>query len=415
VDVPRPDAANAAADAPPVQSPELARALNLLDQKFAERKITAEELAKARRMLFTSFDGSGAPGQLPLDHRGRIDVDALVTMVHADARPGDRAMTRGEVVFDRMTNELERRMRVTARDMANPETRFIDGAPGYKEIPAKDVQKIVTNALKDVPLGELPGGAAVAELVKRLPNAGHLDAVNLSFNELQSRIGDANRDWLKAQIEPLIEGHEVEAGIGAFVAITGLRAASPEVAGLMDGLKPRASIWHETYDNGRVDARARLAYRDRHVLPDLDLEATARRELTPNTTVRASLGATASLEARDHLTGTASVGATYRNGNLAVDGSGTYYSNTNRFGVNVTANHYDPDTKTSIGASVNGVFGEGVARGDANGRVNLELDVAKDIKIGDAKGELGLFGGVSADSDGKNSDARAGVMFRLRW
>jgi hypothetical protein len=414
VDVPPPGAGRVDASAPPIANPELVRALNTLDQKFAEQKINAEELAKARRMLFTSFDG-GPAAELPRDHRGRIDVDALVTMVAVNAPDADRERTRGEIVMDRMTNEIERRMRLTARDMANPETRFLDGVPGYKEIPADDVQKIVTDALKDVPLAELPGGPALAELVKRLPNAGHLDALNMSFNELQARVGDANRDWLKAQIEPLIEGHEVEAGIGAFVAITGLRAASPAAAGLMDGLKPRATIWHDTFDEGRIDARVRAAYRDRNVLPDLDLEATARRELNPNTTLRASIGATASIEARDHLTGTATVGANYRNGNLSVDGSGTYYSNTERFGLNVSANHYDPDTKTSIGASLNGVFGEGVAQGDANGRVALEVDLAKDIKIGEAKGDLGLFGGVSADSDGRNAEARAGVMFRLRW
>lgn len=389
-----------------------ARALNELYRRRDSGAIDAATFYRARAVLDASFVGRSDTA-LPRDHRGRIDVDALITIGQVGAV--DAAdMTRGELRFRQLGQELEQRMRVTARDMASRDFQPLEGAPGYKSLSEREVRSLLTDALQDIPLEELPGGAQLASLAQRLPNAGHLDAGKMTARELMSAVGDENRDWLKGKIEPLIEGRELEVGLVAFGAVTGLRYASEDAAQLMDKLSIRSTIYSKHSDDQRSNVRARLAYRDAHVFPDLDIDAQTTRTVA-DTTLRASIRGTFAPEADQLLTGTATIGAHREIGDYWVDGSGSYYSGTDRWRANVTVGRYDPATTWNFTSGITGVFGDGVAQGDANGRVLWETDLTRDVRFGNAVGDFGVYTGVGVDTDGKNQDVHAGLVFRLRF
>lgn len=327
-----------------------------------------------------------------------------------------RAPTRGEQVFAQLARDLDLAMQVTARDMADPATRFIEGAPGYKEIPANELRRLVVRALEQVPLGELAGGTVLAEWIQSLPNMGHLDVAKMSWDELSRAAPRAQREAIKERFLPLIEGHEVEAAALAFAVVTGVRAASPEAAALMDRLRPRIDIWRTRSDDGDLSARARLAWRDARVLPDLDLEGGARRTVG-EVTYRATITGTVAPERDPILTGTATVGATWARGGVVADSSASYVSGpTSHTRADLLVGYQSPDSPWIVSAHLSGLFGEGQAIGGASGRVGLDIDASREVRLeGGARGSFGLYGGVGADSDGRNSDLRAGMVFRLRW
>lgn len=388
-------------------------AMAQLESRHREGRLSAEELAGARRVLYAALIEHRIGATVPRDVRGRIDLDALVL---SSSGVTYASTTRGGQVVERLLAEIERRMRVTARDMAYPENvRFIEGAPGYKELPEAELRRMVGDALQDIPIGELPGGDRAAELIRRLPYAGGIRAEELSYRELERALGDAGKQWLETNLRPLIEGHELEVGVVAFAAVTGLRAASPEAAGLMDRLRPRVTIYRDTFADDRIETRARLAYRDRHVFPDLDLTANANLMVGPRTTVRAGLGGTVSFEADERFTATATVGAHHTAGNLWLDAQSTYYTENNHVRASLSAGHYDPDLRLSTSTNLSGIFGPHAAASGANGRVAWEVDVAKELKLHGAEGTFGAFVGVGADTNGENRDTRAGLVLRLRF
>lgn len=390
---------------------EYQRALRNLEQWRDNRRIDNMQFERTRNVLQQAFDlNDGA--NLPRDHRGRIDLDVLVTQGMVDTN--GREMTRGEIVMERLSQQLEYRMRVTARDLFDPNLERIEGAPGYKVLPEKVVKDLVLDALQDIPLNELNGGRHLANLVRQLPNAGNIDAENMSFRELSRAVGDANEDWLKEKFEPLIEGRELELGIVAFAAVTGIRAASPEAAEIMDGLSPRATIYRYRSDDGLSDARVRLAYRDQHVFPDLDINGQGRWPVSDTTTLRAGLTGTLSAEADDPFTATATVGSHWRSGRTWVDTSAVYRTDNERWLANISVGHYDPSTTWNLSSGLTATFGDGVAE-DADGRYQWTFDATRDVEIGRAVGDIGIYAGFGVDSDGDNSDAQIGIVGRLRF
>jgi hypothetical protein len=377
-------------------------ALSRLDRMREQNRVSLEEYVRVRARLFES---SVLGSELPRDHLGRVDLELLIANVDPTGK------TRGQVVMERLLNRVEQQMRVTARDMANPETRFLEDAPGYKEISGAELRRLVTEALKDMPLDELPLGDDLARFLRSLPPGAGVQAT-MSFHEIEDRLEDATKVWLERTIGPLIEGREVEVGIVAFAAITGVRYASPELAGLMDGISPRITIFRATSEDDRLGVRARLAYRDAEVLPQLDLTATA------NTTVSlvdlyAEVSATGSIESRDHVQGRVTLGGRSRGENLWFDTSISQYLHEDRQRLNLTVGGNQGDL--GYATSLTAIRGKGVARGNADGRVQLEVDVSKPVKVNGMTGSVGLYAGASADTDGNEEEVSAGVMLHLRW
>lgn len=388
------------------------REMQRLELMQARGEITADQMAAAREVLYRAHV-LGMTETAPKDEQGRITLEAVL---RGDPAVVDAEQTRGQIVMDQLTRDLERRMRITARDMARGDFTPIDGLPGYKEIPARDVQRLLKDAFERIPIGELPFGPQLTELLGNLPGLDDVNVGAMSYEELRDELRDDAKDYLDARFGNFVDEHKVEVGVVAFAAVTGLRAASPEAAALIDDLGLRIDVWKERSDSGNLTTRGRLVYRDAHILPDLDVEAGAHHRVGDHTTLRATLRGTASLEGDEHFTGTGTVGAHYAEGDLWLDAQGSYTYPQERWRASVTGGYTNPETDFRASGSLSTTFGDGVALGDANGRGTLQLDLGQDLDFGDGvKGYWGLYGGVTADTDMQNRDVGVGVVFRLTW
>lgn len=400
-------------DNPETQQSPLAFAdmMRRLQQMHAEGDITADQMARARTVLHR-FHVEQLPGyQPPRDERGRVTLESVL---RSDPTTRETAETRGERIMSQLARDIELRMQITARDMATGNYTPIDGLPGYKEPNLDDVQRLVGRALRNMPVGELPGGDQLIPFLQGLPGLAGRDVSAMSFEELKDEVGDELKDRLEARFKPIIEEHKIEAAVLAFSAVTGLRAASPEAAELIDDLGLRVNVWKERSDDGRLYTRGRLVWRDANVLPDLDIEGRATHPVGEHTTLRADLRGTLSIEG-EPFTATASVGAHYSPGDFWLDTAATYNTETERWRATLSGGAHDPDADFRATSTLGATFGDGVAQGDSSGRVDFTLDLARDFDWGGATGSFGLYTGVSADTDFENEDVNAGVMFRLRW
>ncbi len=369
----------------------------------AMHKLSAAEIELARKELWSAYIDAGGIETTPISVATLSADDTL------------HVKTPGELRFEKLANDIEARMRITAWDMAHPESvEFIEGAPGYKKLPEKVVRGMVTDALKDVPLGELPGGSSLAGIVKSLPNAGHIDAAHMSYNQVIDALGDAQKEWFEAKFGPFLEEHKIEAAVVAAGVVTAARYASPEVAGVLDRVTPRIRVWRDATDDGRLRGEASLKYRDRHVLPDLDLSGHARTDAGP-VRLRAGVGGTLSVEGDEHATGRLTLGARVGDRENWADLSG-HVDHRGRTGARLSLGLDRPEHDLSIRSHLTGRFGEGTAIDrDAAGRVTWTLDAGKDLKLKNADGRVGLFAGYGVDTSGRNEDFRVGVAFTLRW
>jgi hypothetical protein len=191
-----------------------------------------------------------------------------------------------------------------------------------------------------------------------------------------------------------------------------LRAGSDDAAGFMDRISPRITIWNAHTDDRSSEARARLAWRNREVLPNIDV--TARTTQSYGAFVlRGEVGARLSLD-HQTLTGTATAGASWAEGQRWVDASATYQEDDTRR-YNLAAGWTSEDQRTFLSTNVGGVFGRDLTASGASGRVAWEVDLDHRLWLRDANGSIGAYAGVIMDSNGSNRDFRAGLVFRLTW
>ncbi len=373
----------------------LARAAADIESRRAT--MTATELAESRRELYSAY------------------VDSITTPAPVTASTTTDTLTRGERRVERLMREVERRMEVTAYDMAHPGSYTpLEGRPGYKEISGEVLGELFGDAIQDIPIGELPGGARLAQLVRSLPNAGHLDAENMTFNELKDAVGDANKEALRQYFQPFLDKHKVKLAIGGFASITAVRAASPEAARVLDRITPRIEIYDRSWADGTRHLDASLRYRDARVLPDIDVTASATRRVGP-VDLRATATGTVAFTGEQPVTGTLGAGARMTGDSGWVDLEGTI-DHTRRSTVRLSGVLDVPDSQLVGRGSITGTFGEGVARGNAGGRVELETSLDKRLNLGrGVEGSVGVYGAVGVDTDGRNEDVRGGLMLRLRW
>jgi hypothetical protein len=369
---------------------QLRDALSRLDELRDGGGITLVDYQRVRNEL---VEAKALGRTLPLDHRGRVDIEMMIAGVDPKGK------TRGEAVLLRMLNRIEQRMQLTARDFANPDTRYLVQAPGYKEIDFDQIRDLVKDALFDMPLDALPLGDELASVIARLPSGNGVQA-SMSINQISEELHELPDAVYQRTIAPLIAGHEVEAAILALTAVTGLRAASPQAAAWMDRAHPRVTIFHK--EDGSLGGKLRLAWRDKHVLPDLDLVGTA------STTVGLAelygeLGATiAPLEDR-RARGTVTIGARSHGENFWVDTAVTKFDDERR-----------PRGRLMVGGSSNGVaYATGLT--SANGVVQLEIDIAKPIRTQAGSGSIGFYAAVSRDGTTGIEDRSAGFVLNFRW
>lgn len=383
-----------------------------LERMHAEGEISADQMAAARAQLYRAFV-LGVTEGVPKDEQGRVTLESVL---RGDPASPEAGRSRGQIVRDQLTRDLERRMRITARDMATGDYAPIDGLPGYKQVPEDQVRRLLKDAFERMPIGELPFGPQLARTLEALPGLDDVDVARMSYDELRDELRDDARDYLDARFGDFVDEHKIELGVVAFAAVTGLRAASPEAAALIDDLGLRVDAWRERSDDGRLETRGRLVWRDQHVLPDLDVEGQAHTRVGDYTTLRAGLRGTLSLEAEDPFTGTATVGAHYGRDHLWLDAQGTYTYPEDSWRASVTGGYTNPETSFRASASATALFGDGVAVGDANGRGRLQLELGQDLDLGgDAQGYWGFYGGVSADTDGSHEDVGLGLVFRVQF
>ncbi len=387
------------------------RAMDELEDRRSDGKVSVDDVAKARAVLYRAYV-LGETASAPKDERGKITIDSVLNDLR---KPANGTVTsKGDQIMDQLSAQLERRMRISARDMAKGNFKPIEGMPGYKQIPDKDVQSLLKDAFKRIPIGELPFGAELTNALSLLPGTNDFDVAAHSYNELQKELKGDARQVLKDHFGDFVDDHKIELGITAFAAITGLRASSPEAAKLMDQLKVKIRVWKSASEDGTLRSSGRLVYRDAHVFPDLDFSAQATKSVGNHTTLRASIDGTASAEADDYLTGTATVGAHYANGDFWADASGRYDSD-DKWRTSLKSGYANPTTSFRWTAALDTTFGDNVARGDASGRGTASVDFGQDLKFDGATGYWGAYVGASADTDLRNHGAEAGVVFRLTW
>jgi hypothetical protein len=334
------------------------------------------------------------------------------------ARPDPNgAETQGDRVINELAREIERRMMVTPRDLADPNTIYVDGHPGYKQLPPAQLQAMLVDAIERIPIGELPAGTQLARIVRGIPGAASLDVEHMSFKQVESALSASGRSTLTQTFSRFLSDHRVEAAVIGFGTITATRMASRDAAGFIDGALPSLPVWHGRTRDGRLGASVDLRYRDRRLFPDVDLRASAHQPLGSGFDVRGAVSATIPLD-RDALLGSRTATPAPGAGTpLARSGDPTIWTAgdaTARLHVDALAglSYTSPDTHAD--AVLRASFGPGIARGTAPGRLMLTLDADRRIRMFE-DGHLGLFFGAGVDVDGRHPEIAGGAVLRFRF
>lgn len=186
--------------------------------------------------------------------------------------------TRGQAVLDRLAVDLERKMRVSARDLARGVPLDPDH-PSYRALTQGELGSLIGRALEEMPLGELPGGHALAALVERLPGASELDVVDMSYKELSRALPKASKERLYELYGDTLRKNRVAIAILFEASVIGARAASPEVARILDRVYPKQRLWGLKSEGGALSVELNARFRDARVLPDAELRGEARRDV----------------------------------------------------------------------------------------------------------------------------------------
>jgi hypothetical protein len=175
-------------------------------------------------------------------------------------------------------------------------------------------------------------------------------------------------------------------------------------------------VWNASSDNGLVKANAKLKYRGDDILPNLDLAASAKKDLGP-ITLRTGINSRFSIDNAEHLGSHAHVGARIGDSEKWADAS-AWVKDDSRYGA-----RFELGTKTEInGYHLNGNtrldLGPGSAVDpNADGRFSVNVTAAKTFydSDNDVRGSFGLYGSHGMDTNGGAKDTSVGVMFRWSW
>lgn len=385
--------------------------LERLERLRVDQRISTAELDRARRILrLIHFQPEIAPA-VPRRPSGRIDLLALARGDPADSTEGHR-------VLSELTREIERRMRLTPRALASGDYVPLEGLPGYQELPQEVIEDLVIDALERVPLGELPLGAELESLIRRLPNTQSLDLEAMALRDVFREVGDAQTDWLRARTKPLLDAHGVELGIGAFAAVTALRASSEEAAELIDLISPRISIYRAEGELGAAQGRFRIRgqWRDRDVLPHIDIEGDAIAPLGERWHVDTRLRGTVAVEQDEIWTLTASVGATYRADTTSAEARLTHAFGGTRDGeLRVAARGWLEGERPGQTLGLSAFYVAEAPRDRADGpRWGVDVDVAYPFRCLGQDFEAGVYVGAREDDEDGVAPA-AGLTLGLRF
>ncbi|MEE2902192.1 MAG: hypothetical protein VYC39_07660 [Myxococcota bacterium] len=317
-------------------------------------------------------------------------------------------------VIERFHNDLIEKSTITASDYANPDSfETLDGMPGYKKIDKSVLRGMLLDTLRDLPLSELPGGDAVADIVKLLPSFQNRDVSSMSANEIEDALQDDAKAWFDSRFGEFIEENETVLTAGTFAALTSARYASSDARELINNYTPSIAVADYSSESGMTNANAELKYRGDDLLPNLDLSATARRDVGP-VSLRTELTSSMSLDKLSLENARLSAGARVGDANLWADGSAWVDAESNhgaRFEVgtvkNVNGYHLSGTTSLDVGPGA-------TIDPNADGRFSLNVTAAKNFRDSNdnVRGSFGLYGSHSIDTNGAGEDTSVGVMFR---
>jgi hypothetical protein len=373
---------------PPPDHAAFTRAL--ADLEARREWMSDEELRDARRELWRTY------------------VNGAVASAEQPSAADEAIRARTRMVIEALLDRIEARMTVSAYDVAHPESwEPVEGHPGLKKISAQDLESMIMDALQDVPIGAFPGGHAVAALIKELPNAGQLPAERLSYRELLDALGDAQEQWLREHVLPILQEHKAEVAIIGAGAVAAVIAAGPEALEAVGELLPSIPLASGSWADGAISASSELAFRDGRFNVDTGVRGNHR---VGEVDLRVRADTSIDVSADPHLTGALSGGARIGDGRRWVDLSGSIDSEENRR-VRLEGGVDLPEEGLS------GTMGLGVrySAGAVPGRASFEISADKRLELNGASGNLGVWAGVEADTDGDNLEGRVGLMLRLRW
>jgi len=320
-------------------------------------------------------------------------------------------------VIERFHNDFIKHSTITANDYANPSSfETVDGMPGYKKIDESVLREMLLDTLKDLPLSEIPGGDTVAELIKLLPNFQNRDVSSMSANEIEDALQGDAKAWFDSRFGDFVEENETALTVGTFSVLSSARYASAESRELINKYVPSIRITDYSSNSGMTNANAELKYRGEDLLPNLDLSATARKDVGP-VSLRTELSTSMSLDNLSIDNARLTAGARVGDANLWADGSAWVDAESNhgaRFEVgtvkNVNGYHLSGTTRLDVGPGT-------TIDPNADGRFSLNVTAAKNFRDSNdnVRGSFGLYGSHSIDTNGAGEDTSVGVMFRWNF
>jgi hypothetical protein len=200
------------------------------------------------------------------------------------------------------------------------------------------------NALKTVPIAELPFGA---ELSQGLPGTEDLDVGDMTYSHLVKTV----RTDLKESFD---------------------------------------HTYGQVVDDFDVSLVADLGF---------DFDANTHQRFGEQLILQADIDGRIALLGDEHLAARASVGAYYTNDAYRADATATYDTGDKQLWASLSAGYQAPTSSFRESIGLDTTFGDGVALGNASGRGTLHLDLGEDLDYGQG---LKGYWGASADSDMSN-------------
>jgi hypothetical protein len=360
------------------------------------------------------------PGATPIETTAAV-TDSLgvesVEMPTVSLDDLDPVTRRANRVMEEFGRKFESRSRLTAYDMAHFDTvEMLEGHPGYKRLSNDVVKDMLTDAFKDMPLGALPAGEVLANLVEGLPGFGGKDVSKMSYEEISKDLETNTRNWLDEKFGEHIDEHKVESALIGFGAVASVRAVSPEGRDFINKHAPAIKLWHTKSNDGVFHADARMKYRNDDLLPNLDLSVGAKKDFG-SVSLRSGLKTSLSVDRAEHLGTRLDVGVRVGDNKTWADASAWVKDDSRhgaRFelGKKAEINGYRIDGRTRLdvgpGTSIDP---------NAVGRYSVRVEATKtfyDSKHNE-RGNFGFYGSHGMDTNGGEKDTHVGVMFRWSW